>query len=373
MLTMSKKISKDRAERILSGGGEPVFKGIVFTTDEEYSHIVEKAMMWYRENYKPNSSKQWLSVYLTSVGRKEDASICGRGSKGSIRYVAPYCRMVARGLVLNEQYKKLIDKNIEEVLSSVRKMGQKQAEVPNIQERIHAKAGYFLADLEGVLDVVHENILKGKKKVHPISDWIKKMEWNRPIILIIRERLARSLTEWKLAGTDPDLAEGYSYLNKKQLKNLIEEVESADMQLVEIFNEQVSNRKPRKKKKKNPEQLVKGLKYCEKNIEHGIDSKSPCDIIGSQGIIMYNKKNKKVTVFVSQEPKAGLSVKGSTIIGFNPTESFEKAIRKVDDFMKEAKRINCTFASLCKYLSFVKTKSSTPTGRVNLHCVILQT
>ena len=177
MLTMSKKISKDRAERILSGGGEPVFKGIVFTTDEEYSHIVEKAMMWYRENYKPNSSKQWLSVYLSSVGRKEDASICGRGSKGSIRYVAPYCRMVARGLVLNEQYKKLIDKNIEEVLSSVRKMGQKQAEVPNIQERIHAKAGYFLADLEGVLDVVHENILKGKKKVHPISDWIKKMEY----------------------------------------------------------------------------------------------------------------------------------------------------------------------------------------------------
>ena len=368
---MANKISKERVERILAGGLEPSFDG-VSCTQEELDFKIVKGLVWYRENYKSVSSKQWVIAYLKSIGRAEDAALCAKGSNSIIKYTAPLCRMVSRGLVLPSKHQTTMDKNLQELLSNIKNRIEKHTDASNIQERIHAKADSFLCDLESILDVVSENIRTGNKNIHPLVEWIKKTEWTRPIINIIRERLNRSLTEWKLVETDPDLAEGYSHLKKKQLKNLIAEVETADTHLASIFDEQISHRKPRKKKKKSPDQLVKGLYFCPKNIEFDVASVNPCDIIGCQGFIMYNEKNKKATVFVAQVPKDGLSVKGSTIIGFDPAKSFEKTVRKIEEFMKDAKKVPATFASLCKHLSLIKTKPSSPKGRVNDHCVILK-
>lgn len=367
---MANKISKERVERILAGGLEPSFDG-VSCTQKELDFKIVKGLVWYRENYKPVSSKQWVIAYLTSIGRSDDAALCAKGSNSIIKYTAPLCRMVLRGLVLPSNYQAMMDKNLQGLLSNIKNRTEKQTDAPNIQDRIHAKADSFLCDLESILDVVSENIRTGNKNIHPLAEWIKKTEWTRPVITIIRERLNKSLTEWKLVETDSELAEGYTHFKKKQLKNLIVEVETADTQLASIFDEQISNRKPRKKKK-SPDQLVKGLHFCLKNIEFDVASVNPCDIIGCQGFVMYNEKNKKATVFVAQDPKDGLSVKGSTIIGFDPAKSFEKTVRKIEEFMKDAKKVPATFTSLCKHLSLIKTKPSSPKGRVNDHCVILK-
>ena len=368
---MSKKISKERVERILAGGLEPTFVGVVCTNEDMDLKIV-KAYVWYRENYKPNLAKQWVTDYLKSIGRPEDAAICGKGNKNTLKHTAPLCRMMARGLVLTAEHQKTMDKNLQELIFSVKVQADKKVEVPNIQERIHAKADSFLCELEGILDIASANALSNTKKMHPISDWIKRTEWTRPVIVIVRERLNTSLKEWRLVETDTELAEGYSHFKKKQLKTLIDEVSAADLELASIFDVQVSSRKPRKIKKKSPEQLVKGLHFCLKNIEFGVASADPCDIIGSQGFVMFNEKNKKATFFAAKEPRDGLSVKGSTIIGFDAEKSFEKTVRKVEDFMREAKKVTTTVGSLCKHLSLVKTVSSAPTGRVNVHCVILK-
>jgi hypothetical protein len=98
----------------------------------------------------------------------------------------------------------------------------------------------------------------------------------------------------------------------------------------------------------------------------------PEAIIGSQGLIVFNTKNNKATVFVAQEPKAGLSVKGSTITGFDSAKSYEKTVRKPDEFVKNADGCRKTFSAAVRYLSGVKTKTGEPTGRVNKHCLLLQ-
>ena len=63
---------------------------------------------------------------------------------------------------------------------------------------------------------------------------------------------------------------------------------------------------------------------------------------------------------------------GSTLTGFDPAKSFEKTVRKPDEFLKNADGCRKTFASAVRYLSGVKTKNSEPTGRINKHCLLLQ-
>jgi putative ABC transport system permease protein len=90
------------------------------------------------------------------------------------------------------------------------------------------------------------------------------------------------------------------------------------------------------------------------------------------GFIMFNTKNNKATVFVAVEPKSGLSVKGSTIMGFDSAKFFEKTVRKPEDFVKNADGCRKSFTAAVRYLNGVKTKAGVPTGRVNKHCLILQ-
>lgn len=65
-------------------------------------------------------------------------------------------------------------------------------------------------------------------------------------------------------------------------------------------------------------------------------------------------------------------MKGSTVLGFDSSKSFEKTVRKPEEFVKNSGGCRKTFTAAVRYLNGVKTKAGTPTGRVNKHCLILQ-
>jgi len=109
-----------------------------------------------------------------------------------------------------------------------------------------------------------------------------------------------------------------------------------------------------------------------RNESFGVDSVKPEAIIGAQGLIVFNTKNNKATVFIAVEPKSGLAVKGSTLVGYDSAKSYEKTVRKPDEFLKNTDGCRKTFAAAVRYLNGVKTKSAEPTGRVNKHCLLLQ-
>jgi hypothetical protein len=87
---------------------------------------------------------------------------------------------------------------------------------------------------------------------------------------------------------------------------------------------------------------------------------------------VFNTKNNKATVFIAVEPKSGLAVKGSTLVGFDSAKSFEKTVRKPDEFLKNTDGCRKTFTAAVRYLNGVKTKQGEPTGRINKHCLLLQ-
>ena len=366
----NKSSKKEKYARILAGGYEPTLKGKVFASNEDQYSEVEKAMYWYRQNYKFPRAKEWIVAYLTEKGRTSDAEMCVRGGKSEIKSIAPYCRLLSRGWIPDAAYTALVEKGIAELLATC-KSATTTTEV-SIQDRIQAKADVLLCEFEPILDCLYESAISNKKKNCGLVDWIKKTDWSRPIVTIVTNRIEKSLVDLRLAQSkkDPQLSEGYSYLKPSGIKKIIAELESAKQEFGSCLTTIISNRKPRKQKIKSPEQLVKSLKYCEKSMEYGIDSCDPCTIIGCQSLLIFNTKNKKATLMIALDPVKGLIVKGSTIIGFSVDKSKEKIVRKPADLIKQSQKIKNS--NIGEYLDSLKTKSTVPSGRINKHCILMK-
>jgi len=251
---------------------DPSMKG------DELETAISRALYWYRQNFKIAQSKDWVERWLRSEGRTEDAKVCHRAERFHFKEVAPYCRMASRGLPFPAH----AQKGLDELLTNAR--AQKApvvTETVSVQDRIHAKANAVLTELEPVLDAVLEGVLS-KSKDNPLKAWLQSHNFNRPTIMIVKERLLRTFSEMSLAldGSDPDYVEGYSYLNRRQLKTLVGIFQDGISSLDNALGVLRASRKPRKRKAKSADVLVKGLKYSARNSEYGIDSVRPEVIIG---------------------------------------------------------------------------------------------
>jgi hypothetical protein len=362
-----RKLSHEKTKRILSGGSEPVID--LSLKGDELDGAVEKAMYWYRQNFKIQTAKDWVERWLRSQGQSEDADICHRADKYYFKVVAPYCRMASRGVPLGAAQQKQLD----ELVANARQHKPSIApETPSVRDRVLAKANAILTELEPVLDSTMDAVQR-KTGQTPLKAWISSQNLNRPTIGVVKERLERSRDEYRTAlDGDPDYKEAYCFLNKRQLKTLLGIFEDGISELNNRLGVLRATRKPRRAKPKSADTLVKKLNYLQRNAEWGVDSVRPEVIIGSQGLIVFNTHNNKATVFVASEPKAGLSVKGSTVTGWDTEKSFEKTVRKPDEFAKNKGGCRKSFASAVRYLNGVKTKGKPPTGRINAHCLLLQ-
>lgn len=373
---MTRKISNERARSILAGGSEPQFKTISASmTDMESDLILEKAVHWYRENFNQASARKWIEEYLEREGRDEEAQIVYRISKSNLKLMSPYCRCASRGFPLNAKQKEFIKRNLSEILEDAKtRIPAPTKEKVTVQDRIEAKANEILTILEPLLDEMFDLAAANKKKSNILILWIGKADLNKPMAVAVRTRLEELITEVRLAynKSDADLVEGYAYLTSRGLKSMVDSLEEAIQNLNDRIGVLRASRKPRKRKAKSADKQVGRLKFLGRNDSFGVDSIDPCVIIGSQGLIMFNIKNNKATVFVAVDPKTGLIVKGSTVVGFDSSKSFEKIVRKPEEFLKNEGGCRKTFTSAVRYLNNVKTKTNEPTGRVNKHCLLLQ-
>mgnify|MGYP003337512170 FL=1 len=97
---------------------------------------------------------------------------------------------------------------------------------------------------------------------------------------------------------------------------------------------------------------------------------NPVDIIGSQELWVYNAKTRKLGKYVPGAYQDGLSVKGTTIQGYDEDKSVCKTLRKPDqqikEFMKSGK------VQLRKFLENIKATETKLNGRINEEVVLLR-
>jgi hypothetical protein len=178
-------------------------------------------------------------------------------------------------------------------------------------------------------------------------------------------KLQKELKE-TVDGKDAQLNEGYAHLGKVKLKRFLAMIQQI---IVDCAQQVVTAkiRKPRAKKVKPAHVLVAKMKYLKAFEELKLVSDRPESIIGAESVWLYDTVKRKLVVYVA-EKGTSLSVKGTTITGFDVKESSQKTLRKPEVVLtgNYAKR---TLATAYKN---VKAVPATVNGRTNENQIILK-
>ena len=237
--------------------------------------------------------------------------------------------------------------------------------VISIQERMEDKAREHAGEFEGAID---EWIVTRGKSNFSAKNYLLTHEVGAPIAKRIGELFVGTAQEIReaLDGEDEQLVEGYSYLTRRELKKFAEFVETIIADCQQQVQTAKANRAPRKRKPQPPSKVVAKMKYMKDFAEFSLKSIKPETIVGSSEVWVYNTKYRKVTVYKAINDV--LTVKGTTIIGFDIKESKTLMLRKPDVFFKGLTMGKRPLNNAMKTLT---TKPTVPNGRVNEECILL--
>lgn len=267
--------------------------------------------------------------------------------------------------------------------------------VPTIQERIRDQSIDMIEDIDDWLetwisdpktfDPKSFDFKKHFQKLQPSQAHARKMKTFYDGVLNDYDDLERMPTAGqlkKMSEHDADmwaqLKEGYAHMKKADIKKFRTAIEELMLALDFIIDQAKATRKPRKAKPKSSDKLVEKLKYAKTDAKYSLASINPVDIVGANELWVFNTKTRKLGKYVASniDPKGmkregtGLSVKGTTIIGFDEKLSIQKTLRKPADQLKEFK--SAGKVALRKFLDEINTTDIKLNGRCNPDTIFLK-
>jgi hypothetical protein len=243
--------------------------------------------------------------------------------------------------------------------------------VVTIQERLRETSGKMAEEIDYALDKFTTDPESFDPKAIKVLNLLKGKDAKAAHARIIKGFYIRSYEELQEAaeGKCEQLEEAYNHLTKPQMKKIIsfyhEIISACDM----LGQEAKVNRKPRAKKTVPADKIVAKLKYAKTNEQLKLVSINPTEIIGAKELWVYNIKSRKVGKYVAAE-YLELSVKGTSIIGFNANLSVQKTLRKPEEQLKEFKAAGKV--QLRKFLEDIKAVDIKLNGRINEDVVLLK-
>jgi len=244
--------------------------------------------------------------------------------------------------------------------------------VPSIQDRLRDAAGKMSEELDYAIDTWITNPEEFDPKAFKIVSLLRGHGAKAAHARFIKSYFQsghEELLELASGTADEQLREAYSKNSRKNIKKLIDFYESIMAACEQIAAEQKVLKKPRAKKVKPAEELVKKIKFKVSDDKIGIGSVSPTGLIGAQAAVVYNTKTRKIGVYISKT-SAGLNVKGASIVEFTE-KSFQKTLRKPDVQIKEFKEQN-TQKRVETWFGKIKATETLLNGRMNEEIMLLK-
>lgn len=321
-----------------------------YTQNKDTRDAVKYANDYFRKNYKLNVENV-IKEYPTTFG-----------------FV---CRILNNGGIINEKDITWFNETILKIKNDlanykVEVVVDDKPVMPNIQDRIKEKASECIGELEGLLDEYTLSKFTSNPKPYGVMHTlnIKGVHTNR-----ILEHWKRIRAEYDTVLTTEDelIKEGYSNFSKTEIKKIVGFCDSIITDCMKVVDEANKSRKPRQRKQKTPEQLVSKLKYLDKH--EALVSENSKDIIGAIQLWVYNTKSRKLGCY-NADDASGLSVKGSSIIGFNESKSTQKKLRKPEVTLPEILKGGKVY--LRTALDDIKAVPATLNGRLNTDTILLR-
>jgi hypothetical protein len=178
------------------------------------------------------------------------------------------------------------------------------------------------------------------------------------------------LLELASGEADEQLREAYAHNSRKNVKKLIEFYESIITACDQIAAEAKVLKKPRAKKSKPAEEIVKKLKFKVGDDKLGITSAPPATLVGAMACAVYNVRTRKLGYYIALN-SSGLVVKNSTLSNFTE-KSVQKTLRKPEVQIKEFKDQNTQKRFETWFTKNVKTTETSLNGRFNEETIILK-
>jgi hypothetical protein len=361
-------------------GQEPTWEGSEEWSEDKIYHTFTRALDFYNYYLDMDDYVPIILDYLKNENPKDKTS-------SSIIKKSPRCieiislgklaRMITLGMPQNhggKNYKKEIESYIKIISGKipVEEKEETPKKGPSVFDLMQNKLQTeVIVHLDAMLD---EWILNKTATVDKINVLSLLKKAGAPIGAV------KCVTTWLEKQRDdlvgardkecPELIEGYSYLSKPAIKRRIKLLDEmiSDVELYKSSKKAV--RKPRVKKEKSADKLVKNLNYIKSSSEYGITSANPIKLVGSEKVYMFNEKYRKLTV-LTQADKNGLTVKGSTILNFDTVQSYSMTLRKPKEIL--AAIATKTERQISNLLSKLTTKKTEAKGRVNNNTLIVKT
>jgi hypothetical protein len=238
----------------------------------------------------------------------------------------------------------------------------------------------YATELETEIDEIIDSISEFNiKDYNPVST-MRKLEIKANHARIIKEYFEPMVVEFtELTGPkkkDNDLydqlVEGYGHIPVKDQKKILALYVAVTQACDMIITSQKAVR-TRTKKPVSKEKLVAKLKYQKEDATLKLASISPLDILDATELWVYNTKTRKLGKYVVDDmygSGAKLGVKGTSIVGFNESQSVQKTLRKPAEQLAELKRAGKVV--LRKFMEDIKTTETKMNGRINDQTILLK-
>jgi len=349
-------------------GGEPTWEDLQFLNESELLVREMAALNWYNYFFDAKDARKFILEFMETVNMPRVTVVMfNRLPDSQINSTtAALARMYVMGWEDSERRKKVEARIMDlcrkgaNLISEDKKQAAVKAVVPQ-----KLPVNDLINDIEQMIDEESES-LSG------FYEWLKNKSAKPTDVRGVMEYYAgwfAELAEASERNADPQLKEAYAYLTKKQLKERVDLFSGiiADCESYLSNSRKSVVRKPRKTKPKTADKLVGKLKFQKEHTELKIVSIDPTKIIGARELWVFNTKYNVLAHYVSDQ---GLSVKGTTLQGFNEEGSQQKKLRKPADTLplitgSTAKAAERAFENL-------KTKEASTNGRINEFTVILR-
>lgn len=320
-------------------GDEPTWRQQ--PTENRFAALT-RAFNWYGYFYGKKEAKDMLAHYLELHDRVRDAKRLRSLPDSQIRLTPAWLsRMSLMGLQLDEHEQIKLDNMIADILQD-RQAVEPAATVdepvtakPNIQDRLREKVSECLGELEGLFDDFVASGAKLNADFKPASV-MRSMNIAPQLTHLIRDTWSRKQQEFESAveGRDPDLAKGYDFLTRTQLKACVKFCELVITDCGAYVQIKKVERKPRKVKPVTPEKRAAKFKHILEFGELKLRGLPAASLVDKSEAWLYDTKKRKLIHLVADEHAKAFTVKNNSVIGFSTVETQQKTLRKPADTVK---------------------------------------
>lgn len=365
-------------------GGEPVF--YEQPSDDDRRRVLTQSLNWYSRFFDRKTSKELIIEFATQRGvSSSDIKRLRRAHEREYNISLGWlARMGMRGLVLTEQELARIGdhllmilaakQNSDEVLPDAVVEEKTQPRV-NIQEIMREKTREVAGDIEGLFDsyLVDGNPQPADINIVGMLTERNILPQHTSIVVDIWRRRRDELLAVQ-EGSDASLKEGYSQYGKIAIRNMIKWCDAVLAGVSSYVSVKKQTKTVRKRKPVPVEKQVSKIKYMKQFKDDvsklELTSLHPSKIVGASEVWAYDVAKRKLHYYIADSHVGTLSVKGTTILGFDATQSGMKTLRKPAETLK--KLISAGKPAARKVFKEINAVQAALKGRTNDDLIILR-